>query len=85
MAESIIYELTKQTLHKVSLFDYKLKSHLLQVIVGGIFMAIKELAKNKYKLDIPIGYNGNKRIRHIETFYGTKKKLHYEKTKLNYN
>lgn len=36
-------------------------------------MAIKELAKNKYKLDIPIGYNGNKRIRHIETFYGTKK------------
>lgn len=36
-------------------------------------MAIKELSKNKYKLDIPIGYNGNKRIRHIETFYGTKK------------
>jgi len=36
-------------------------------------MAIKELGKNKYKLDIPIGYNGNKRIRHTETFYGTKK------------
>ena len=37
-------------------------------------MAIQELIKNKkYKIDIPIGYNGNKRIRHIETFYGGKK------------
>lgn len=36
-------------------------------------MAIKEIAKNKYKIDVPIGYNGNKRIRHIETFYGGKK------------
>lgn len=37
-------------------------------------MAIKELIKNKkYKIDIPIGYNGTKRIRHIETFYGGKK------------
>ena len=37
-------------------------------------MAIQELLKNKkYKIDIPIGYNGNKRIRHIETFYGGKK------------
>lgn len=37
-------------------------------------MAIQELIKNKkYKIDIPIGYNGSKRIRHIETFYGGKK------------
>ena len=37
-------------------------------------MAVKELIRNKkYKIDIPIGYNGNKRIRHIETFYGGKK------------
>lgn len=37
-------------------------------------MAVTELIKNKkYKIDIPIGYNGNKRIRHIETFYGGKK------------
>ena len=37
-------------------------------------MAIQELIKNKkYKIDIPIGYNGTKRIRHIETFYGGKK------------
>lgn len=37
-------------------------------------MAVQELIKNKkYKIDIPIGYNGNKRIRHTETFYGGKK------------
>lgn len=36
-------------------------------------MAIKEIEKNKYKIDVPIGYNGNKRIRHIETYIGTKK------------
>lgn len=37
-------------------------------------MAVQEIIKNKkYKIDIPIGYNGNKRIRHIETFYGGKK------------
>ncbi len=36
-------------------------------------MSIKELEKNKYKIDVPIGYNGNKRIRHIETYIGTKK------------
>jgi len=36
-------------------------------------MAIKEITKNKYKIDVPIGYNGNKRIRHIETFYVGKK------------
>ncbi len=37
-------------------------------------MAIQELIKNqKYKLFVVLGYNGNKRIRHIETFYGGKK------------
>lgn len=37
-------------------------------------MAVQEIIKNKkYKIDIPIGYNRNKRIRHIETFYGGKK------------
>ena len=37
-------------------------------------MAVQEIIKNKkYKIDIPIGYNGNKRIRHIETFYGGKR------------
>lgn len=37
-------------------------------------MAVQELIKNKkYKIDIPLGYSGSKRIRHIETFYGGKK------------
>lgn len=36
-------------------------------------MSVKELNKNKYKIDVPIGYNGTKRFRHIETFIGTKK------------
>lgn len=37
-------------------------------------MAVKELIKNKkYKIEIAIGYNGNKRIRHYETFLGGKK------------
>lgn len=38
-------------------------------------MAIEELIKNKkYKIVVPIGYNGNKRKRHIETFLGRKKR-----------
>lgn len=29
-----------------------------------------ELIKNKkYRIEIVLGYNGNKKIRHIETFY----------------
>lgn len=37
-------------------------------------MAVQEIIKNKkYKIDIPLGYSGTKRIRHIETFYGGKK------------
>ena len=34
---------------------------------------IEQIRNKKYKIDVPIGYNGNKRIRHIETFYGGKK------------
>ena len=46
-------------------------------------MAIQELLKNKkYKIDIPIGYNGNKRIRHIETFYGGKKEAKLRENEL---
>lgn len=37
-------------------------------------MSVKELERNKkYKITIAIGYNGNKRINHYETFYGGKK------------
>lgn len=36
-------------------------------------MAIEKKGMNKYKIVIPIGYNGTKRTRHIETFCGTKK------------
>jgi integrase len=37
-------------------------------------MAVQEIIKNKkYKIVVPIGYNGNKRIRHIETFNGGRK------------
>ncbi len=36
-------------------------------------MAVYEIIRNKkYKLDVIIGYNGTKKIRHIETFYGLK-------------
>lgn len=37
-------------------------------------MSVKELERNKkYKITVAIGYNGNKRINHYETFYGGKK------------
>ena len=37
-------------------------------------MAIREVEKNKkYRIEVAIGYNGNKRIRHYETFNGGKK------------
>ena len=36
-------------------------------------MAVEEIIRNKkYKIIVAIGYNGNKRIRHIETFEGLK-------------
>ena len=34
-------------------------------------MSIKEKVKNKkFEITVPIGYAGNKRINHYETFYG---------------
>ncbi|MBO5179244.1 MAG: site-specific integrase [Clostridia bacterium] len=37
-------------------------------------MAVREIIRNKeYKIEVAIGYNGDKRIRHYETFYGGKK------------
>lgn len=37
-------------------------------------MSIRELERNKrYKITVAIGYNGDKRINHYETFYGGKK------------
>ena len=36
-------------------------------------MSVMKLTKNKkYRIEIVLGYNGNKKIRHIETFYGKK-------------
>lgn len=33
-------------------------------------MSVKEIVKNKkYRIEIVLGYNGNKKIRHTETFY----------------
>lgn len=37
-------------------------------------MSVKEIERNKkYRIEVVIGYNGNKKIRHTETFYGGKK------------
>ena len=37
-------------------------------------MAVYEIERNKrYKIDVILGYNGKKKIRHIETFYGGKR------------
>ena len=37
-------------------------------------MSVREIEKNKrYQIEIPLGYKGAKKIRHYETFYGTKK------------
>lgn len=36
-------------------------------------MSVRELKRNKkYKIEVVLGYNGNKRIRHYETFFGKK-------------
>ncbi len=36
-------------------------------------MSVMELTKNKkYKIEVVLGYNGQKRIRYLETFYGKK-------------
>lgn len=37
-------------------------------------MSVMEQTKNKkYRIEIVLGYNGKKKIRHIETCYGKKK------------
>lgn len=37
-------------------------------------MSVREIERNKkYKIEVVIGYNGNKKIRHTEVFYGGKK------------
>ena len=37
-------------------------------------MSVKEKERNKkYEITVAIGYNGNKRVNHYETFYGGKK------------
>ena len=37
-------------------------------------MSVQEIERNKkYRIEVVIGYNGNKKIRHTETFYGGKK------------
>lgn len=37
-------------------------------------MSIREIEKNKrYQIEIPLGYRGDQKIRHYETFHGTKK------------
>lgn len=55
--------------------DYFSKRNIdIKHLKGGEKMSVRELIRNqKYQLEIPIGYNGNKRIRHYETFYGSKK------------
>ena len=37
-------------------------------------MSVRELVRNKkYQIEVPLGYNGDKKFRHFETFYGGKK------------
>lgn len=37
-------------------------------------MSIREIEKNKrYQIEIPLGYRGSQKVRHFETYYGTKK------------
>ena len=46
-------------------------------------MSVKELERNKkYKITIPIGYNGTKRINHYETFYGKKSEAELREAEL---
>lgn len=45
-------------------------------------MAIREVKKNKYRIEVVIGYNGDKKIRHYETFEGTKKEAVLRENKI---
>lgn len=46
-------------------------------------MSVREIIRNKkYQIEIPLGYNGTKKIRHFETFYGGKKDALLREAKL---
>ena len=45
-------------------------------------MAIREAGKNKYRIEAVIGYNGNQKIRHYETFIGGKKEAELRESEL---
>lgn len=46
-------------------------------------MSVRELVRNKkYQIEIPLGYNGDKKIRHYETFHGGKKDALLREAKL---
>ena len=46
-------------------------------------MSVREIIRNqKYQIEIPLGYNGDKKIRHFETFYGGKKEAKLRESKL---
>ena len=46
-------------------------------------MSVREIIRNqKYQIEIPLGYNCNKRIRHFETFYGGKKDAVIQESRL---
>lgn len=46
-------------------------------------MSVRELIRNKkYQIEIPLSYNGNKKNRHFETFYGGKKDALLREAKL---
>ena len=46
-------------------------------------MSVRELVRNKkYQIEIPLSYNGNKKNRHFETFYGGKKDALLREAKL---
>lgn len=46
-------------------------------------MSVRELVRNKkYQIEIPLSYNGNKKNRHFETFYGGKKDAILREAKL---
>lgn len=46
-------------------------------------MSVRELIRNqKYQIEIPLGYNGDKKFRHFETFYGGKKEAKLRESKL---
>ena len=60
--------------------DYISKKYLISKnLKGGEKMSVMELVRNKkYKIEIVLGYNGKKKIRHCETFEGKKSNQKYK-------